>query len=92
MKMIVLVFACCGLGGAHAADLDAPYQEQEPGAHSMSPCGPPGPPPVALRAPGRPPAIVFYAPAPFPQRPNCLPGFFVRVYPDGNSECFPWAN
>jgi hypothetical protein len=42
-------------------------------------------PPMAFRPAGRPPGYVFFA----PNNGRCLPGFFWRVYPDGNGECWP---
>lgn len=59
--------------------------------------GEPPPPPPAYVYPAPPvpahgsPGVVFYAPVYVPPS-RCLPGFFWRVYPDGNGECWPWEN
>jgi hypothetical protein len=82
-------------GHARAADLDYPPappcastgQQMLPPPNSLHLRQQPDAP-MAYRPPGRPPGPVFYA----PNNERCLPGFFWRVYPDGNGECWPWAN
>jgi hypothetical protein len=83
MKLILASLAfMASIGAATAADFD---DYPPPPAYVYRP----PPPAYAYRPPGNPPGIVFYAPSPTPSAP-CLPGFFWRVYPDGNGECWPW--
>jgi hypothetical protein len=76
LRIIPLAFHAfmASIASASAADLYEPSYQP--------------PPPMAYRPPGSPPGVVFYAPNPTPPSP-CLPGFFWRVYPDGNGECWP---
>jgi hypothetical protein len=81
VKMTLAIFAFAVLiGGALAADWDYPP--------SPAFTYPPPPPAYVYRPPGSPPSVVFYAPNPTPPS-RCLPGFFWRVYADGNGECWP---